>query len=148
MGRDDREAVRVGQSEIAMDETFKRARAMRKALTPPEARLWVALKALRNDGFHFRRQAPFRGYILDFVCHSRRLVVEVDGASHDMTAQHDMTRDAVLAREGYRTIRVSNSAVRDELSDVVEGIVRALHLRSPTRASLRAAVPPHEGEGE
>jgi very-short-patch-repair endonuclease len=60
----------------------ERAREMRKALTPPEARLWAGLKRLRAEGFHFRRQAPFRGYFLDFVCHGRRLVIEVDGRSH------------------------------------------------------------------
>ncbi|RYF25757.1 MAG: DUF559 domain-containing protein [Comamonadaceae bacterium] len=59
----------------------QRAREMRKALTPPEARLWACLKRLRAEGFHFRRQAPFRGYFLDFVCHGRRLVIEVDGQS-------------------------------------------------------------------
>ncbi|WP_296176018.1 DUF559 domain-containing protein [uncultured Brevundimonas sp.] len=57
-----------------------KARAMRKALTPPEARLWVQLKLLRTRGFHFRRQTPLRGYILDFVCFDRRLVVEVDAS--------------------------------------------------------------------
>ena len=44
-----------------------RARAMRKAMTPPEARMWANLKRLRGEGFHFRRQAPFKGYYLDFV---------------------------------------------------------------------------------
>lgn len=131
-----------------MDKTVERARAMRKTLTPPEARLWVALKTLRGQGFQFRRQVPFRGYILDFACHSRRLVVEVDGGSHDFTAAHDLTRDAVLAREGYRTLRFTNAAVRDDLNDVMEGILAVLRSTYPTRASLRGAVPPHEGEGE
>lgn len=54
-----------------------RARAMRKALTPAEARLWVALRELRRDGLHFRRQAPMRGYILDFFCWDRGVIVEV-----------------------------------------------------------------------
>jgi very-short-patch-repair endonuclease len=130
-----------------MDKTVERARAMRKALTPPEARLWVALRALRGDGYHFRRQVPFRGYILDFACHSRRLVIEVDGVSHDFRAAHDLKRDAVLAREGYRTLRFSNEAIRDHLSDMMDGILHALR-SDPTLAPLRDAVPPHEGEGE
>ena len=59
-----------------------RARAMRKALTPAEARLWIALRALRSDGLHFRRQAPLRGYYIDFFCWARGVIVEVDGGSH------------------------------------------------------------------
>jgi very-short-patch-repair endonuclease len=45
--------------------------------------MWSFLKRLRAEGFHFRRQAPFRGYFLDFVCHAQRLVIEVDGRMHE-----------------------------------------------------------------
>ncbi len=124
-----------------------RARAMRKALTPPEARLWVQLKLLRAQGFHFRRQAPFRGYYLDFVCFDRRLVIEVDGVTHAVEAQanRDRVRDAVLAGEGFTTLRFDNAAVRDDLDGVMAGIMGALEAL-PTR-SLRD-YPPHKGEGE
>jgi very-short-patch-repair endonuclease len=121
---------------------------MRKALTPPEARMWVCLKRLRAEGFHFRRQAPFRGYFLDFVCNSRRLVIEVDGASHDARWEHDEVRDAVLSREGFKTVRFSNASVRDNLDAVMERVRAELVANIPTRASLRLAVPPHEGVGE
>ncbi|WP_447910669.1 endonuclease domain-containing protein [Brevundimonas bullata] len=124
-----------------------KARAMRKALTPPEARLWVQLKLLRARGFHFRRQSPFRGYILDFVCFDRRLVVEVDGVTHTVEAQaaKDRVRDAVLVREGFTTLRFDNAAVRDELDGVMTAVLACLEAL-PTR-SLRDH-PPHEGEGE
>ncbi len=104
----------------------ERAREMRKALTPPEARLWASLKRLRAEGFHFRRQAPFRGYFLDFVCHGQRLVIEVDGRMHEARLEHDRIRDAVLEREGYRTIRCPNEAVRDNIEGVMRGIRDAL----------------------
>jgi very-short-patch-repair endonuclease len=96
-----------------------RAREMRKALTPPEARLWVQLRKLRASGFPFRRQTPFRGYFLDFVCLRARLVVEVDGRMHEIRKEHDRTRDAVLLREGFRTLRFSNEDVRDHLDWVM-----------------------------
>jgi very-short-patch-repair endonuclease len=124
-----------------------KARAMRKALTPPEARLWGQLKLLRARGFHFRRQTPFRGYILDFVCFDRRLVVEVDGVTHTVDAQavKDRVRDAVLAREGFTTLRFDNAAVRDELDSVMTAVLA--HLEALPTRSLRDH-PPHEGEGE
>ena len=130
-----------------MSEATVRARAMRKALTPPEARMWLALKRLRAEGYHFRRQVPFRGYFLDFACHSHRLVIEVDGRSHETRWEHDRIRDAVLAREGYRTMRFSNVDVRDNFADVMDGVRAALAATDPTLTASRS-VPPHEGEGE
>ena len=129
-------------------ETY-RARAMRKAMTPPEARMWANLKLLRAEGFHFRRQAPFKGYYLDFVCFKHRLVIEVDGQVHQLDEQirHDRIRDAVLAKEGFVTLRFDNAAIRDSIGDVMDFVVARLK-NSPTLASLRAAVPPHKGEGE
>jgi very-short-patch-repair endonuclease len=121
---------------------------MRKAMTPPEARLWLGLKALRREGYHFRRQAPVRGYFLDFVCFSHRLIVEVDGASHEQEdrSRHDRTRDAVFAAEGFRTLRFDNAMIRDSLGDVVE-LIRQTLVDFPT-LTAGAVVPPHKGEGE
>jgi very-short-patch-repair endonuclease len=123
-----------------------KARRLRKALTPAEARLWTRLRALRADGPHFRRQHPQRGYILDFVCLDRRLIVEVDGESHatEDRARKDRVRDAVLGREGFVTLRVSNGEVRDEVERVMEK-VRSHCLALPTRSSLRADHPPLSG---
>ena len=125
------------------------ARAMRKAMTPAEARLWVGLRVLRAEGFHFRRQSPCRGYILDFVCMGRGLVVEVDGASHhdEDRVRKDRVRDAVLRREGFTTLRFSNEAVRDDVEGILE-VVRAHCLALPTRSARRADHPPPLGEGE
>ena len=126
-----------------------RARAMRKTMTPPEARMWANLKRLRGEGYHFRRQAPFKGYYLDFVCFKHRLVIEVDGQVHQLDAQirHDRIRDAVLAKEGFLTLRFDNASIRDNIGDVMDFILVRLK-NSPTLASLRSAVPPPEGEGE
>lgn len=107
------------------------ARAMRKALTPPEARMWAWLKTLRRKGFQFRRQAPFRGYFLDFVCHRIRLVIEVDGTAHEHRIEHDTRRDAVLLREGYQTLRVAAVDVRDNFDGVADFIKSRLAAATP-----------------
>ncbi|QDH74324.1 endonuclease domain-containing protein [Brevundimonas sp. M20] len=126
-----------------------RVRALRKAMRPAEARLWVRLRKLRQEGLHFPRQHPERGYILDFVCLDRAVIIEVDGASHrdEDRARKDRVRDAVLARLGFLTFRVSNEAVRDRVQEVIEQ-VRMRCLARPTRSSLRADHPPRAGEGE
>jgi very-short-patch-repair endonuclease len=106
---------------------------MRKQLTPREAKLWIHLRALRSEGFHFRRQAPFRGYYLDFVCFKRGLVIEVDGGGHGEAVQitHDAMRDTVLKREGFRTLRFWNGDINTNLDGVMRDILSALH-RAPS----------------
>jgi very-short-patch-repair endonuclease len=112
-----------------------------------EVRLWLRLRALRAEGFHFRRQAPLLGYFADFICLDRRLVVEVDGPHHDQPEQaaHDARRDQVFRRSGFQTLRFTTRAVHEDIDAVVGVICHALGAASPTRP-LRGH-PPHKGEG-
>ena len=100
-------------------------------MTEPEIWLWARLKRLHARGYHFRRQRPFHGYYLDFVCIDRRLVVEVDGSQHNepLQAEHDGVRDAVLTRAAYQVMRFSNSAVRTDIDGIMDAIVLALEAR-------------------
>ena len=81
--------------------TIDRARSLRQRATDPERKLWHTLRGLRAQGFHFRRQVPFRGYMLDFVEHSARIVIKLDESHCDA----DEVRDRVLFSEGYRVLR-------------------------------------------
>ena len=103
----------------------ERARALRKSMTPQEVKLWVCLRRLRPQGFHFRRQAPLEGYILDFVCFKHRVIVEVDGSQHGFDAglAHDTRRDAHFAALGFLTLRFWNHDVDGNLDGVVETIL-------------------------
>jgi very-short-patch-repair endonuclease len=111
----------------------RRAREFRSNLTRHEARLWGWLKTQRRAGYHFRRQAPFRGYFLDFVCFARRLVIEVDGGGHGEDAQraHDAVRDAVLRREGSYVLRVTNRNIDESMTGVSDAIMDILGARRP-----------------
>lgn len=126
-----------------------RARRLRKQMTLAEARLWTRLGELRSEGLHFRRQSPRRGYILDFVCLDRLVIVEVDGSSHldEDRARKDRVRDAVLAREGFVTLRFTNAKVLEDVDGIVDE-VRLRCLALPTRLARCANHPPPEGEGE
>ena len=68
-----------------------RAKHLRRTMTRAETLLWRHLKANRLAGLGFRRQSPMGNYIADFVSHSCKLVVEVDGESHDFESRlrHD-----------------------------------------------------------
>ncbi len=106
----------------------ERARALRKAMTPQEVKLWVRLRELRRQGYHFRRQSPRGAYILDFVCLRHRLVVEIDGGQHsfDRNVMRDLRRDSCFADRGFRTLRFWNAEVDHNLDGVVETIWHAL----------------------
>jgi very-short-patch-repair endonuclease len=73
------------------------ARQMRHAGTEAEAAMWRLLRHRRLVGFKFRRQVPLEGFILDFVCFDRRIVIEVDGSQH-FSSRRDLIRDSRLAR--------------------------------------------------
>jgi very-short-patch-repair endonuclease len=122
-----------------------RAIALRKNLTEVERLLWIILRQLKAVGLHFRRQAPFGRYILDFVCHSAKLVVEVDGSQHALpeAIEHDKKRTAFLESRGYFVLRFWNNDVisnRDGVSDTIFAIAKTPHhLRD---ALLKSSAPP------
>jgi very-short-patch-repair endonuclease len=101
-----------------------RAKTLRQTTTRAEALLWRYLKAHHIDDLGFRRQVPMQNYIVDFVCHSARLVVELDGASHDFEERQrrDAVRDEWFASQGYVVLRFTNEDVLKNLEGVVEAI--------------------------
>lgn len=101
--------------------TIRRAREFRRKLTPPEARLWVALRQ-NKTGLRFRRQHPIGPYILDFYCDAAKLAVEVDGEGHLGRVDHDERRDRWLRDQGVRTLRIRAVEVRDNLIGVLDTI--------------------------
>ena len=106
-------------------DRFKRAQALRRDGTGAEAKLWSRLRNRQLGGCKFVRQEPVGPYIADFVCRERRLVIEVDGGQHADSAR-DRRRDATLGAEGYRTIRVWNNEVMENIEGVLEVILSAL----------------------
>ncbi len=86
--------------------------------------MWNALRALKADGLHFRRQVPLGRYYADFLCHHPRLVIEIDGPTHT-DAAYDSERDAFMRAEGYKVLRVNNDDVRTALVGVMELVMRA-----------------------
>jgi very-short-patch-repair endonuclease len=97
------------------------ARALRKAMTPQEVRLWVYLRELRHThGFRFRRQVPLRDFIVDFVCFRPKVVIELDGSQRAGTshAASDRERDTLLERFGFSVLRFWNVEIDSEFDGV------------------------------
>ncbi len=101
------------------------ARRLRTTSTDEEALLWALLRNRRFAEYKFRRQVPIGRYVADFVCHSAKLVVELDGSQH-VESQHDWERDAAIARHGYRILRVWNNELAHARGSVLDAIWYAL----------------------
>ncbi|WP_170991386.1 MULTISPECIES: endonuclease domain-containing protein [Bradyrhizobium] len=115
-----------------------RAKQLRRTMTRAETLLWRHLKADRLACLNFRRQAPIGNYIADFVVHACKLIVEVDGESHDFEERirHDDRRDAWLTSRGYRVIRFTNDDVLKNLEGVVLRIAEAAVQAAPLSLTL------------
>ena len=120
----------------------------RKKTTQAEYILWQELRNRKLNGFKFRRQHPINGYIPDFVCLSRKLIVEVDGGYHlgEQQGELDKERTHWLNQSEYRLLRFTNDQVLKELPWVLEEIKSSLG--SPNLAEEEEALSFGEGLGE
>ncbi|MDE0558533.1 endonuclease domain-containing protein [Algoriphagus sp. NF] len=112
----------------ASPEIHKRAKELSKQMTPAEKVLWNFLKNKSLEGFKFRRQHPIDKYIVDFYCHQKKLVIEVDGSIHDQLNQkeYDSGRTSVLEEFGLKVIRFRNEEVLDNFQSVIGRISKGL----------------------
>ena len=103
-------------------KSIRFARQLRVNQTDAETVLWNRIRNRRVDGYKFVRQEPTIGYICDFVCREKRLVIEVDGGQHNESAS-DAIRDERLREGGYRVFRFWNNDVLGN----IEGVLTIIH---------------------
>ena len=70
-------------------------------------------------------------YVVDFSYPQRKLVIELDGHSHDTMATADLERERYLQRQGLRVIRFGNDAVIRNVDGVAEAVCSALEEEPP-----------------
>jgi very-short-patch-repair endonuclease len=109
---------------LKSDRADASAKRMRREPTYAEKQLW---NLLRRTGLHFRRQAPMGHYVVDFVCHQHRLVIELDGGIHRLpeVAARDAEREVWLTGRGYRVMRFWNEQAPDEVLAMIFARLRA-----------------------
>ncbi len=113
------------------DKYLKYARGLRKYATDVENKLWYYL---RSEGFvrnniKFRRQHIIEPYIVDFICISKKLIIELDGGQHAEQIEYDHERTMFLAAKGYKVIRFWNNEIVTNLEGVLETIFHELMKR-------------------
>jgi very-short-patch-repair endonuclease len=91
----------------------------------PNNSLWERLRSRRLHGIKFVRQLAVGPFIADFACRERRLILEVDGATHstDEEIARDCRRDDILSRASWNVVRVSNHDVLTLMDSVLENIL-------------------------
>jgi very-short-patch-repair endonuclease len=97
-----------------------KSKAMRSEMTHQERIIWRLLRDGELSALNWRRQVAIGNYIVDFISHSARIVVEVDGAQHGEAKQidHDISRTAWLNAEGYQVLRFWNFETRASQNDI------------------------------
>jgi very-short-patch-repair endonuclease len=103
----------------------ERARQLRTNSTKPENLLWNVLRNRNVAGLKFRRQFPIGPYFVDFACTETKLVVELDGESHEGRVEYDARRTNYLESLGFHVFRVTNDDVLDDVEAVAIGIAKA-----------------------
>jgi very-short-patch-repair endonuclease len=133
MGKVEFEWILAMPLKRSTPKTKNRAGEFRKEPTAAEDRLWVYLRALREDGIHFRRQHAIGPYIADFAAPRRKLIIEVDGSPHGGQGEYDAERIAFFIFKVYRVRRFWNSDVLNKCADVAGMIMKELERTNPWR---------------
>lgn len=87
-----------------------------------EALLWQYLKGKKLNGYQFMRQKPIGNYIVDFYCSRLKLVIEIDGESHDGRFDSDMERQRFLESMGLTVLRFNDMDVKKDIGNVLMAI--------------------------
>ena len=124
----------------------RRARRLRKQMSLPEVLLSRELRK-RPGGFKFRKQFPLSPFVVDFVCLSARLAIEVDGETHDFgeNPARDIKRDRTVAAQGFTVLRIPATDVLKDMESVVKVIVDRCVAPGPLHRPADGP-PPRSGE--
>ena len=102
---------------------FEKARQLRNQETKAEKLLWS--KLCKNQlGVRFRRQHPIYSYVVDFYCHSHKLIIEVDGPEHETEEGkfNDNIRSQAFKEFDIEILRFTNNEVLFDIETVLQKI--------------------------
>lgn len=132
---------------------IEKAKEMRHEPTKAEKELWERLRD-RQTGYKIRRQHIINGFIADFFCVEKNVVIEVDGGIHQSVEQkeHDKFRTEVLNANGFHVFRYTNEDVIKDSFIVAKKIKDVLdNLPSRKQTNFLASgvqLPSPQGEGQ
>ena len=100
---------------------FELAKKLRNNVTPTEMILWGRLKEYFPQ-LKFRRQHPVSIYIADFYCHSKKIIIEIDGGIHNLPdiKNNDIIRQTDLESLGIKVLRFTTNDILKNLETTIE----------------------------
>ena len=110
----------------------EKARELRKAGNLSEVLLWNNLKQKKMLGFDFTRQQIIGNYIVDFHCPKLRLVIEIDGESHDFKGEYDEKRDKYLQSLGLTVLHFKDIDIKNSLNEVLTQMESWVKINTPS----------------
>ncbi len=104
-----------------------RRRKLRRDMTWAEKLFWIQVKN-KALGYKFRRQFSIERFIVDFYCHRLKLIVEIDGFSHENEQQksYDAWRQKKLEGLGCIVIRYTDAKVLNDTESVKYHLLRVI----------------------
>jgi len=111
----------------------EQARDLKQNPTGPERKLWFCF--LKEQKPRFRRQKIIGPYIVDFFCAERNLAIELDGESHEESAQNDALRSQYLNELGIKVLRFTNQEITEQFEGVCQAIYNVLNDTTPRPAA-------------
>ena len=137
---------------ISWNLLIYKAKEMRHEPTKAEKTLWECLRD-RKIGYKIRRQHIVNGFIADFICIEKNVIIEVDGGIHDTTEQkkYDKFRTEILNNNDFLVIRYTNEEVIENPYEVAKKIRSELD-KLPSKQRINSQysdelLPSPQGEG-
>ncbi len=89
-------------------------------MTKQETKVWSLIKDRKFYGYRFLRQYPIGNYIVDFICRSKKIIIEIDGGQHNEpeNIEYDKLRTQYLEEKGYKVVRFWNNDIDKNLLGV------------------------------
>ena len=110
----------------------KNARENRKNPTVPENKIWYEILSRKQTGYKFLRQHPIGHFITDFYCRELKLIIEIDGDSHNLQKDYDYKRTSYFKARGLNIIRFSNRDVLSNIDGIKEYLFREISKATPS----------------
>ncbi len=111
---------------------------LRNNTTVAEKLLWYKIRN-KQLGYKFRRQFGFGKYVADFYCHELKVVIEIDGDTHetDKELEADFRKDEFLSKIGIKVKRYKNADIKENISGVLTDLLEYIKMiKTPSNSPL------------
>lgn len=103
-------------------------------MTTQERKIWNILRNRQFHGYRFLRQFVVDNYIVDFICHETKFIIEIDGGQHNDTQNisYDTKRTEFLESKGYKIIRFWNNEIDENMDGVYQKLEEIFNIENPS----------------